>query len=163
MKPLMSACVVTMCVMWLTACDGDGSGLRPIGIAVAPSTLSFASASIAPRFGVFGAPLIFNCSATTAAVLPLDLVFTAIDTANVTNVTIRLLDGTSVGGPSVTFPQPDLRSQFGTTIVVAGATRTFGFRPLFTCARRPLTVAADITFLIGGGRTQRLTVAGSLP
>ena len=73
------------------------------------------------------------------------------------------LDATSVGGPSVTFPQPDLRSQFGTTLVSAGSTRTFGFRPLFTCGRRPLTVAADITFLIGIGRTERLTVTGSLP
>jgi hypothetical protein len=161
MKTLLLACVVAMSAMWLVAC-GDGAGPGPIGIAVAPSTVSFASASIAPRFNAFGGPSIFLCPAATAVALPVDLVVTAFNTSTVTQVTIRLPDGSSVGGPSVTFPQPDLRSQFGNTVVLAGATRTFAFNPLFTCGLRPLAVAADLTFLVGG-QSQRLTVSGSLP
>jgi hypothetical protein len=160
MKTPLLACVVTMSVMSLIGC-GDGAGPGPIGIAVAPSTVSFARASIAPSFNAFAGPSIFFCPAATAVALPLDLVLTAIDTATVTQVTIRLPDGSSVGGPSVTFPQPDLRSQFGNTIVLAGATRTFAFNPLFTCGLRPLAVAADLTFLVGG-QTQRLTITGAL-
>ncbi len=159
MKTPLLACVVTMSVMSLIAC-GDGAGPGPIGLGV-PSTVSFARASIAPSFNAFAGPSIFFCPAATAVALPVDLVVSAIDTATVTQVTIRLPDGSNVGGPSVTFPHPDLRSQFGNTVVLAGATRTFALNPLFTCGVRPLTVAADLTFLVGG-QTQQLTVTGLL-
>jgi hypothetical protein len=163
MKTLLLACVVTMSVMCLAACESDGPGGTSFGAGLSsPSIVSFARASIAPRFNAFAGPSIFICPAPTAVVLPLDLVVTAIDTATVTQVTIRLPDGSNVGGPSVTFPRPDLRSQFGSTLVLAGTTRTFAFNPFFTCGLRPLTVAADLTFLVGG-QTQRLTVSGSLP
>ena len=96
-------------------------------------------------------------------IVPVDLVITAADTVNMNRVTIHLLDGTNVG-PLFTFPITDLTSQFGTTVVPGGSTRTFPFRPVFICgARRPVAVAADITFVIGGGRTHRITVTGLLP
>jgi len=42
------------------------------------------------------------------------------------SVTLRLINGESVGGPSVTFPTPDLNRMFGPTVVVGR--RAFTFR-----------------------------------
>jgi hypothetical protein len=57
--------------------------------------------------------------------VPCEVVISASRTVDVQEVTIRMTDGSNLGGPMVTFPQPQLSSQFGSTRVVAGATRAF--------------------------------------
>jgi hypothetical protein len=69
------------------------------------------------------------------------------------SVTLRLIDGESVGGPSITFPTPDLNRMFGPTVVVAR--RAFTFRPQFGCQTgRPRSIAVDVVLSDGKGNSQ---------
>jgi hypothetical protein len=69
------------------------------------------------------------------------------------SVTLRLINGESVGGPSVTFPAPDLNRMFGPTVVVGR--RAFTFRPQFGCQLgRPLSIAVDVVLSDGKGNSQ---------
>jgi hypothetical protein len=71
----------------------------------------------------------------------------------VDRVTVRLIDGTNLGGPAITFPRPELNQMFGSTQVIG--TRAFAFQPLFGCLRtRPLSIAADVAVVDSTGATQ---------
>ena len=52
---------------------------------------------------------------------------------SVESVTIRLIDGTNLGGPMLTFSRPDLNRIFGSTLVVAR--RVYGMVEAFVEAR----------------------------
>lgn len=52
---------------------------------------------------------------------------------SVDQVTVQLGDGSNAGGASVTFSRPSLSAMFGSTLVRANNTRSFGFRPSFAC------------------------------
>jgi hypothetical protein len=72
------------------------------------------------------------------------------------SVTLRLINGESVGGPSVTFPTPDLTRMFGPTVVVGR--RAFTFRPQFGCqVGRPRSISVDVVLSDGKGRSQSVT------
>jgi hypothetical protein len=59
------------------------------------------------------------------------------------SVTLHMLDGTNLGGPSVTIPAPQLNAQFGSTFVRAGTNRVFALQPVFPCVgRRPHSLRA---------------------
>ena len=76
-------------------------------------------------------------------------------------VTLRLVDGSNIGGPAVTFPRPELNSMFGSTLVVS--TRAFAFQPQFGClVARPRVMAADVVFVDGAGDSRTVTVSASL-
>jgi hypothetical protein len=73
-------------------------------------------------------------------------------------VTFRLIDGESVGGPSITFPTPDLNRMFGPTVVVGR--RAFTFHPQFGCqVGRPRSIGVGVVLSDGKGHSQ--TVAGT--
>ena len=75
-------------------------------------------------------------------------------------VTLHLLDGSNVGGPSITFSRLQLNSMFGSTLVVG--TRAFSFRPQFSCGvRRPRSIVADVVLMDeeGGGRSVSVNAA----
>jgi hypothetical protein len=72
------------------------------------------------------------------------------------SVTLRLINGETVGGPSITFPTPDLNRMFGPT-VVAGR-RAFPFQPQFGCQPgRPGSIAIDVVLSDGKGNSQVVT------
>jgi hypothetical protein len=61
-------------------------------------------------------------------------------------VTFRLISGSSIGGPTVTFPKAGLTELFGTTSIVG--TRTFVFTPSFGCPLSvPTAVVVDATLI----------------
>jgi hypothetical protein len=79
---------------------------------------------------------------------------------SVESVTIRLIDGTSLGGPMLTFSTADLNLMFGPTLVVAR--RVFSFQAQFGCALRlPQSMVADVVVADGNGTTQTLTAGAS--
>jgi hypothetical protein len=160
-SPLGFACTVIVLVMCLSACDTGGTS---VGLLSEPSTQSFLTASIAPRSNAAAEGFVsVGCSLHVGFELPFDLTITAVDTASIDHVTIHMIDGTNLGGPMITFPRPDLISRFGTTVIPAGSTRVFPFAPVVSCGgRHPSAIAADITFLMGAGRTRQMTVVGSL-
>jgi hypothetical protein len=96
-----------------------------------------------------------------AFVPPFDTDFSLIVSAGfesltVDSVTLQLIDGSHVGGPMVTFPQPDLQRMFGSLVVVD--TRTFAFRPRFGCGSiQPQSLFVEMLAIGKTGGMRRLT------
>jgi hypothetical protein len=68
------------------------------------------------------------------------------------SVTLSLITGENVGGPSVTFPSPDLTRMFGPTVVVSR--RAFTFRPQFGCqASKPSSMTVGVVLTDGKGHS----------
>jgi hypothetical protein len=77
------------------------------------------------------------------------------------SVTIHMIDGSNLGGPSVTIPQPQLATRFGSTLINAGATRDFALRPDFGCIGRPPTALRGSALLLDNrGTPQTIVVQG---
>ena len=75
-------------------------------------------------------------------------------------VTLHLLDGTNVGGPSITFPRSQLTGMFGSTLVVSS--RAFSFRPQFACGLgRPRSIRADIVLIDASGSSRNVSVSAA--
>jgi hypothetical protein len=155
----MKAAWVVLGAIVLAGCDGRtgkivyGSVAVPSdtalsGIVTTISPTAFLPAVAAPCAG-FGPG--FNVAITAAS------------TVNMNAVTFRLGDGSSVGGPSVTFPSAALATQFNSTIIVGGNTRLLTFTWPFGCTfvTTPL-VFADVVFADLAGNTRVVTVSTSL-
>jgi hypothetical protein len=77
------------------------------------------------------------------------------------SVTIHMVDGSNLGGPSVTIPQPQLATRFGSTLISAGTTRNFALRPDFGCvARVPTALRGSALLLDARGVPQTIVVQG---
>jgi len=160
MRTVSSVCCVTALAIGLTACDGGGASSAGL-VSTAPSTSEVSASFGQPTAPQAPAFVNFLCTAPSQVSAVFDIVVVASTTMNLTHVTIRLIDGSTVGGPMVTFPQPALTTQFGTTRVLAGVARTFTFRPQFSCgARRPHHVEAQLALLDPAGAPHRVTVVG---
>src|SRR5439155_12994975 len=62
--------------------------------------------------------------------------------------TIRLLDGTHLGGSSLVMSSANLTARFGSTLISAGGRRTFRFNPQFGCGSFvPLSLGIDLLLL----------------
>ena len=61
---------------------------------------------------------------------------------------ILLIDGTNIGGPGVTFPQPDLNARFANTVVFAGSSRTFGARAVRSARKADSSFADEAMALL---------------
>ena len=75
------------------------------------------------------------------------------------SVTLHMIDGTNLGGPSVTIPNPQLAAQFGSTVVRAGTTRVFGLRPVFPCVGRQPQFLTATAVLMDQRRVRRTLTA----
>jgi len=76
------------------------------------------------------------------------------------HVTLHLLDGTNLGGPSITFPSSQLNGMFGSTLVVNS--RAFSFRPQFACGLgRPRSIRADIVLVDANGSSRNVSVSAA--
>jgi hypothetical protein len=110
----------------------------------------------------------FGCLATSLTYAPrpltrrFDIVVTALTPVEVDSVTIQMLDGTSLGGPMLTFPRPKLTERFGDLRVAAGIPRRFGFEPQFPCGTGATSVLADIGVRYPGGGRQVLSASQAL-
>lgn len=77
------------------------------------------------------------------------------------SVTIHMIDGSNLGGPSVTIPQTQLTTRFGSTVIVAGTSRDFALRPDFGCvARVPTALRGSALLLDPRGVPQTIVVQG---
>jgi hypothetical protein len=109
-----------------------------------------------------------GCLATSIPVAPrpltrrFDIVITALTPVEVDSVTIQMIDGSSLGGPMMTFPRPTLTDRFGDLRVAAGIPRRFGFDPQIPCGTSATSVLADIGVRYPGGGMQVLTASRAL-
>jgi hypothetical protein len=73
-------------------------------------------------------------------------------------VTIRLLDGSSVGGSPVLMSAADLAARFGSTQLRPGISRRFGLQPRFGCESfLPRLLGTEIILQDGAGVRQTVT------
>ena len=146
-------------IAW-SGCDTTGKG--SYGSVSAPTTaLTGVAVTIGPSsvfpVGVVGVP----CA--TVAVPGVDLAVTASAAVTVDQVTLRLGDGAHVGGPSVTFPNATLTSQFGSTFIAANSTRVLVFNAPFGCTFLPTDIIfADLVISDTLGNTRSMTVSSVL-
>jgi hypothetical protein len=141
----MRKAAIVCATLLLASCDNGGNTL---GVTVANP--------LAPR-GIGGS------ASTSVVIQPILTIascpFTTLFTPQVTlrvgsgsstllfdTVTFRLISGTSVGGPMVTFQRAGLVDLFGTTSIVG--TRAFTFTPTFPCGfGRPTLLTADVALV----------------
>ena len=119
-----------------------------VGAQISPQRLPIANAV------TIGCPLVPTTN--------FDLIILPSQSARVSmeTVTLRLIDGTSVGGPMLTFPRARLNRMFGSTLIVAR--RIFTFQAQFGCVTRtPRSMVADVVIVDENGATQTLTADAS--
>ena len=155
------ACVVTAIAIGVAsaaACDDDRT---PQGVGVVRTDLAAAFVSVQQPV-VTIAP--FGPCFAIGFAQSLNLAITAGSSdVSLDHVTIQLLDGSNVGGPSITFPRAGLNSQFGSTVVRQRASRTFGLTPSFGCTpTQPQFIRADVQLIDQFGASQSLRSTVSL-
>jgi hypothetical protein len=145
----------------LPACDSSQTVLKgalptePSAVLTAgfvPATLPFQS------FGVAA------CPGRQAFATNFDLVLSERSGFDVflNQVTFRFSDVAGFSAPPLIFSAADLAGQFGRTLIPAGTSRAFGFRPQFGCGfGRPGQVAATVLLLDGFGRRHISTITAT--
>ena len=128
----------------------NAADFRP-GISLEPTPITFIAPSGVPcPLGEFA----FNPSFHL-------LVTAGVQVVTLSSVTIHMIDGSNLGGPSITVPQPELAARFGSTLIAGGATRDFALRPDFGCiARLPTALRSSALILDQRGIPQTITVQG---
>ena len=155
---LSRALLAIACLSALTACDVRGKG-AVTGV-ITPSPLddlvaTLTPSAFAPR-PVVGPP----CIVSDRTSLLFDLAITTSRTVDLNRVTLRVGDGSTLGGASITFPAPLLTDRFQSTVIPAGATRVLTFDPPFGCAVLPGSfIFADIFLTDSFGSSRQLTVS----
>ena len=125
--------LLTLGTLGVTAAGCDDS--HPASLVTKPSSFH-AEATLSPSF-VGLTPLGgFDCSGFVFGTSFNLVVAASAQDLTLDSVTLHMIDGTNLGGPSVTIPTPQLAAQFGSTVVRAGTTRAFGLHPVFPCVGR---------------------------
>ena len=168
MRATLSGFCVTAVAIALSACDSgivSHVGTAPTALSPSPSpaisaSIQYVPTSQGPNVGISG------CNPHVPPVTTFAVVIATPTPMRVDNVTIRLIDGSNLGGPMVTFPQPGLTAQFGTTVVPAGIPRTFTFTPQFACGSGttlPSQVMGQISLMDSAGLPHTVAVSAPFP
>jgi hypothetical protein len=154
--------LVLCATLTLAACD-DSSSNGPHLIASSGTGLISSTPTVTARVAPQTLPIVTVPTTASCAFVPgfataFDLIFVSVpDTAFfVDRVTFRLNDGSSVGGPSLTFPRRELDSMFGSTLITGS--RAFPFHPVFGCGLPNVrTLFIDVTLVNRGGSVREVT------
>ena len=151
---------VTAVACAFSACDRS---TRP-GAALAPAPIPAVTGVLV----ITASPIPFSPATpcATLGVLTTDLNIVVSSTRTgfvVDHVTLHLIDGSNIAGPSVTFPQPDLNAQFFNTVVHAGSSRTFVLKPTFRCGgSAPRSIQGDVGIVDANGERSVMTAGVTL-
>ena len=149
------ACVVLSLVALaglVAACDGSSTnGVRLVSEAsfVGPSGVIAPSARFTPNPIPFSPIFDLGCPGGGFTFEPsLHLIVTAgVRDVTLDHVTIRMLDGSTLGGPSVTIPRSAFAGGTSSAFVQAGTTRGFGVNPNLGCVTTPPSALDGNAFL----------------
>jgi hypothetical protein len=159
---LFRALLAIVCIASVSACDARGKGV--VTGVLTPSPFDDLVATITPSAFVNIPAVGLPCIVPGGASIGFDLAISASRTVDLNRVTLRLTDGTSVGGSSITFPTPLLTERFQTTVIPAGSTRVLTFNPPFGCAVLPSSfVFADIFLTDVSGSSRLVTISTGIP
>jgi hypothetical protein len=157
---LFRALLAIVCVSALTACDPRGKG-AVTGV-ITPSPLDDVIATITPT-AFITIPAVGLPCVLPSTDLAFNIAITTSRTVDLNRVTLRVGDGTNIGGASITFPTPLLTERFQTTVIPGGSTRVLTFNPPFGCAVLPDSlIFADIVLTDSFGSSRTLTVSSAL-
>jgi hypothetical protein len=139
-----------------SACDNN-NGVGLITTAPPPPAYAIVSPGLINLTALGG----FNCPGPGFSP-SFDIIITSNGTSqSMSAATFTLLDGTTVGGPSVTIPSMQLNSQFGSTIILVGTTRSFSMHPTFSCPGTPVVtphaMKATVMLVDPQGRQQSVS------
>jgi hypothetical protein len=151
----MRVIVILVAALAITACD-DAINTRASSIAFSPTPEI--AAQVSPQFLPF-AGVTSSCAVSPFFTTGFDLLILQTHPVNVflDQVTLHLIDGTNLGGPSITFPRTQLNTMFGSTLVLTR--RAFSFRPQFACGLgRPRSLVADVFLIDGNGSRRNVSV-----
>ena len=159
MRPLFCSVTVALAVT-SSGCSGSTVVVAPAGpSAAAPVAVTISQPSHSPEAAFRG----FGCQIGSVITAPFDVVVVATATVDMQHVTLRLLDGSHVGGPAITFPHAELTNQFHATVIVGGTTRVFRLQPVVACDASPWRAASDdIAFLDRSGAVHVVTTTSAL-
>jgi hypothetical protein len=117
-----------------SACDENNNGVGRVSTAPTVAAFVIVSPSLINLTALGG----FNCPGQGFSP-SFNLIVTANGSSrSMSAATFTLIDGTTLGGPSITIPSPQLRSQFGSTVIVGGTSRAFAMNPIFSCPGIPV-------------------------
>ena len=141
-----------------TACDPSPSS---VALAVGPSSFH-ADATFTPTPLVLTPLGSAGCGFGSAFGLSFNLVITAgAHDLTMDSVTLQLLDGTHLGGPSVTIPSLQVAPQGAALFVHAGATRRFPLHADFGCVTgRPHSLRGNVLLFDPRGARQTMVIEG---
>jgi hypothetical protein len=141
------------------ACDTSPGRLLNV------STTSFAADG---RFSPNPIPLtpltIAGCRDGFTVASPFHLIISAgVHDLTLHHVTIHMVDGTNVGGPSITIPQSEFAAQSASLFIHAGTTRDFVVRPDFGCfTTRPRLLLGNAFLVDPFGMMQTIAFDGTM-
>ena len=140
------------------ACDEAS----PASLIVAPSTtIPPALASLGP----IGLTTLsqFDCSGFVLNTSFNVIVVSSGQDLTMDRVTLHMIDGTNLGGPSVTIPSSQLNAQFGATLGRAGTSRVFPFDTVFGCTvTPPQSMAASVVLTDQRGISQTVVLTAEI-
>jgi hypothetical protein len=136
----------------LSACQGGGSSI---------AMMTDGSETTPPVVVVISPPVASPASPVAGRHVSLvfDVTITASKAVDLHDATIHMIDGTNLGGPMITVPQPELAAQLGSASIPVGTTRRFTVRPpAFVWTGSPCSIRANLAFMDGFGVTHTITV-----
>jgi len=91
------------------------------------------------------------------------LITTGVHDLRMDSATFQLIDGTHLGGPSVTIPSLEFATQPTLLFIRAGTTRDFGLHADFGCfAGRPFSMRGNVFLFDGFGSRQTFTLESKI-
>ena len=157
-----SRIVLTLSLLAVATAACDPS---PGSVALSNGPSSFAagatfSPTLIPLTPLAGARCVSGFAFATSFHL---VITTGVHDLTIESATFQLIDGTHLGGPSVTIPSVDFATQPTLLFIRAGATRDFGLHANFGCfAGRPFSMRGDVFLFDQFGTRQTMRVEGRI-
>jgi hypothetical protein len=139
------------------ACDDSTGTVR----LVSQASFIEASGRFSPNPIPFSQTVSFGCSNGGFVFAPSFLLVVTAGTRDLTldHATIHMIDGTNLGGPSVTIPHSEFAARTPSVFIRAGSSRDFSVNARFGCATtRPRALAGNVFLIDSRGTTVTLPV-----
>jgi hypothetical protein len=162
-RALSFSLLFSVAALAVAACDDSHRTLISVGAPVTPTATVLALKIVPQSPPVISASGQF-CPLAQVFTIGFNLIFVV--PTNQPNLfihaaTFQLVDGTTLGGPSVTIPQVQLANMFGSTVVIDKT--SLPFTQGFTCVTiQPQAIAAQVVLVDGTGVVTNLSASAAI-
>jgi hypothetical protein len=158
----MRALMMLLMTLTLVSCDDTQKGTFSVTESFLPTPTPPVGLQIFPQALPAVPVSTVACPLGQSFTIPFNLVIVSSQSdVSMDLVTVRLIDGSNIGGPEITFPRAGLNNMFGSTTVIR--TSTFSFTPVFGCtATQPEVIVADVVLTDRTGSSRSLTASAKL-